>query len=51
MTAALDAVGTLTPVHQADVAFPVSGTVATVDVQPGQHVTAGQPLGALTTRR
>jgi multidrug efflux pump subunit AcrA (membrane-fusion protein) len=47
VTAALHVVGTLTPVRQADVAFPVGGTVASVAVRPGQHVTAGQTLGSL----
>jgi multidrug efflux pump subunit AcrA (membrane-fusion protein) len=47
VTAALHVVGTLTPVRQADVAFPVDGTVASVAVRPGQHVTAGQTLGSL----
>ena len=49
VTATLPEVGTLTPVHQADVGFAVSGTVQAVKVQPGQHVTAGQPLGTLDT--
>lgn len=48
-TAALHTVGTLTPARQAGVAFTVSGTVAAVRVRPGQHVTAGQELGALDT--
>jgi HlyD family secretion protein len=47
VTATLPVVGTLTPVRQADVAFPVDGTVASVGVRPGQHVTAGQTLGSL----
>jgi RND family efflux transporter MFP subunit len=47
VTAALHVVGTLTPVRQADVTFPVGGTVASVGVRPGQHVTAGQTLGSL----
>jgi RND family efflux transporter MFP subunit len=47
VTAALHVVGTLTPVRQADVAFPVDGTVASVAVRPGQHVIAGQTLGSL----
>jgi multidrug efflux pump subunit AcrA (membrane-fusion protein) len=49
VTATLQEVGTLTPVHQADVGFAVSGTVQAVKVQPGQHVTAGQTLGTLDT--
>jgi multidrug efflux pump subunit AcrA (membrane-fusion protein) len=47
VTASLHVVGTLTPVRQADVAFPAGGTVASVAVRPGQHVTAGQTLGSL----
>jgi multidrug efflux pump subunit AcrA (membrane-fusion protein) len=49
VTASLSEDGTLTPVQSADVAFTVSGTVATVDVSAGQHVTAGQTLGTLDT--
>src|ERR1700733_236118 len=47
VTAALHVVGTLTPVRQADVAFPLGGTVASVAVRPGQHGTPGQARGAL----
>ncbi len=43
----LDSYGTVTPIHQADVTFPVSGTVATVPVKVGAHVTAGQTLATL----
>ncbi len=43
----LDSYGTVTPIHQANVTFPVSGTVATVPVTVGQHVTAGQTLATL----
>ena len=49
VTASLAEVGTLAPVHQADVGFAVSGTVQAVAVQPGQHVRAGQTLGTLDT--
>jgi multidrug efflux pump subunit AcrA (membrane-fusion protein) len=48
VSAAIDVVGTLSPVQQADVPFPVSGTVATVYVRSGQRVTAGQRLGSLS---
>ena len=48
VSAAIDVVGTLSPVQQADVPFPVSGTVATVAVRSGQRVTAGQRLGSLS---
>jgi len=47
VTASLNEVGTLTPEQQADAAFTVSGTIATVDVRAGQQVTAGQTLGTL----
>jgi len=47
VTAALHEVGTLSPVHEADVPFAVSGTVKSVAVQPGQAVRAGQKLGSL----
>ena len=47
VTAALHEVGTLNPVQQAYVPFAVSGTVRSVAVQPGQHVSAGQKLGSL----
>jgi multidrug efflux pump subunit AcrA (membrane-fusion protein) len=43
----LNSYGTVTPIHQANVTFPVSGTVATVPVTVGQHVTAGQTLATL----
>ena len=46
--ATLNVVGTLTPAQQADVPFPVSGTVAVVEVRAGQRVTAGQVLGKLS---
>ncbi len=49
VTASLNEDGTLTPVQTADVAFTVSGTVATVDASAGQEVTAGQTLGTLDT--
>src|ERR1700751_5095989 len=48
VSAALQVVGTLSPVQQADVPFPVSGTVSRVAVRAGQRVTAGQPLGTLS---
>lgn len=49
VTASLHEVGTLNPVHEADVPFAVSGTVRSVAVQPGQPVRAGQKLGSLDT--
>ncbi len=47
--AILSGVATIEPVSQATVAFPVAGTVKSVNVQPGDTVTAGQPLAALDT--
>ena len=49
VTASLAEVGTLAPVHQADIGFAVSGTVQAVAVQPGRRVRAGQTLGTLDT--
>jgi multidrug efflux pump subunit AcrA (membrane-fusion protein) len=46
--ATLDVTGTLSPAQQEAVPYPVSGTVATVAVRPGERVTAGQRLGALS---
>src|SRR5262249_22777132 len=45
--AMLQGVGTIEPVTQAAVAFPVSGTVAAVNVAKGDTVTAGQALASL----
>lgn len=42
-------VATIEPVAQATVAFPVSGTVATVNVQVGDHVDATGTLASLDT--
>ncbi|MDA8395432.1 MAG: efflux RND transporter periplasmic adaptor subunit [Candidatus Dormibacteraeota bacterium] len=39
--------GTLQPVQSWDLSFPAPGVVATVDVTPGQTVTAGQLLATL----
>src|SRR5205807_7608320 len=39
--------GLIEPVAQGTVAFPISGTITSVAVQPGQSVTAGQPLATL----
>src|SRR5262245_44824519 len=43
----LTTVGTIEPVSQAAVAFPVAGTVASVAVKQGDTVTAGQALATL----
>jgi RND family efflux transporter MFP subunit len=45
----LTSTGTIEPINQAAVNFPVSGRVASVSVTAGQQVTAGQPLAALNT--
>lgn len=47
VTSTLHVIGTVTPVDQASLGFPVSGTVASVAVKPGQHVRAGQLLASL----
>ncbi len=41
--------GTIEPVDQANVDFPVAGTVKTVNVTLGQHVKAGSVLATLDT--
>jgi len=41
--------GTIEPIAQGTVAFPISGNVTSVAVQPGQSVTAGQTLATLDT--
>ena len=43
----LHSVGSIEPVSQASVAFPVAGTVAGVDVAVGQEVTVGSRLATL----
>src|SRR6516225_3890094 len=40
-------VATIEPVSQASIAFPVSGTVSSVNVKVGDQVAAGQSLAAL----
>ncbi|MGH9127294.1 MAG: biotin/lipoyl-binding protein [Acidimicrobiales bacterium] len=49
VTATLQRAGTIEPVAQASVSFPMSGSVATVAVSPGQTVTTGQTLASLST--
>lgn len=49
VTATFDTTGTIQPVSQATVTFPVSGQVASLPVQAGQQVTAGQTLAQLDT--
>jgi multidrug efflux pump subunit AcrA (membrane-fusion protein) len=43
----LTGVGSIEPISQATVTFPVSGTIATVDVSVGQSVGTGQQLATL----
>lgn len=45
----LDLTGTVASVTRRDMAFQVSGTVASVAVSVGEHVAAGQTLAALDT--
>src|SRR5262249_27264073 len=45
----LTEVGTVEPVSQATVAFPIAGTVANVDVTVGQQVAVGAQLASLET--
>ncbi len=47
--ATLNSTGTVTPVNQASVSFPVGGRVAQVPVAVGQHVTTGDVLAELDT--
>jgi multidrug efflux pump subunit AcrA (membrane-fusion protein) len=47
VVATWDGVATIEPTRQASVAFPVGGTVKTVDVQEGDTVVVGQPLAAV----
>lgn len=45
----VEEVGTIEPVSAASVAFPIAGTVATVNVTKGATVTRGQTLATLDT--
>lgn len=45
----VEEVGTIEPVSAASVAFPIAGSVATVDVAKGATVTRGQTLATLDT--
>lgn len=45
----LDATGTIQSLNQADLSFPVAGSVRSVPVAVGQHVTVGQTLAQLDT--
>ena len=47
LAATLAGTATIQPVSQANVAFPISGTVSAVNVNVGDTVTVGQPLASL----
>jgi RND family efflux transporter MFP subunit len=47
--ATLDTLGTIQPVNQANLSFPVAGHVSSVAATLGQHVTVGQILAQLDT--
>jgi len=49
VSSTVTASGSIQPVRTVDASFGVSGTVATVDVELGETVTAGQKLGTLDT--
>ncbi|WP_236796789.1 HlyD family efflux transporter periplasmic adaptor subunit [Amycolatopsis sp. GM8] len=49
VTATLDTTGTIEPVANATLSFPTSGQVASLPVQAGQQVAAGQTLAQLDT--
>jgi len=49
VTSVLNGTGTVQPVSQATVTFPVSGQVAAVSVKQGDTVTSGQVLAQLNT--
>ena len=50
VNAALGGVATIEPTLEATIAFPMSGTVASVGVKPGDKVSAGQTLAQLETQ-
>ncbi|MGH3765317.1 MAG: biotin/lipoyl-binding protein [Pseudonocardiaceae bacterium] len=47
--ATLDSLGTIQPLNQANLSFPVSGNVESVSATVGQHVTVGQTVAQLNT--
>jgi len=47
--ATLDSLGTIQPINQASLSFPVAGSVGSVSASVGQQVTVGQTLAALDT--
>ena len=49
VTATFSTTGTIEPVSEATVGFPVAGQVSSVNVRQGQQVTSGQTLAQLNT--
>jgi RND family efflux transporter MFP subunit len=47
--ATLDSLGTIQPINQANLSFPVAGNVGSVSATVGQHVAVGQVLAQLDT--
>jgi multidrug efflux pump subunit AcrA (membrane-fusion protein) len=47
--ATLDSLGTIQPINEANLSFPVAGNVRSVSAAVGQHVTVGQTLVQLDT--
>ncbi|MGH3770478.1 MAG: efflux RND transporter periplasmic adaptor subunit [Pseudonocardiaceae bacterium] len=45
----ITSLGTIQPINEANLSFPIAGTVGGVSVTVGQHVTAGQTLAQLDT--
>ncbi|MBV8997351.1 MAG: biotin/lipoyl-binding protein, partial [Pseudonocardiales bacterium] len=45
----LDSLGTIQPINEANLSFPVAGNVRSVSAAAGQHVTLGQTLAQLDT--
>jgi HlyD family secretion protein len=47
--ATLDSLGTIQPINQANLSFPIGGNMESVSATVGQHVTVGQNLAQLNT--
>jgi HlyD family secretion protein len=47
--ATLDSPGTIQPINQANLSFPVGGSIRSVSATVGQHVAVGQTLAQLDT--
>ncbi|MBV9160526.1 MAG: HlyD family efflux transporter periplasmic adaptor subunit [Pseudonocardiales bacterium] len=47
--ATLDSLGTIQPINEANLSFPIAGNVRSVSAAVGQHVTVGQTLAQLDT--